>query len=70
MFLFNIKKWSAEAKVKFSLFLALILTILILFFSFYIDLFVNKILGNEKETQTKSNQIDSIKDFFKANIKI
>ncbi len=69
MFLFNVKKWSADTKVKFSLFLALILTILILFFSFYIDLFVNKILGNEKEVETTSSIINSVKDFFKANIK-
>ena len=69
MSLFNIKKWPEERRKKFSIFLALILTVLVLFFSFYLDALINKITEREAVTSEKSNVIDSIKDFLKANIK-
>ena len=69
MSLFNVKKRPEERKKKFSIFLALVLTVLVLIFSFYLDSLVNKITGREDDSSVKINVADSIKDFFKANIK-
>ncbi|MDD4803694.1 MAG: hypothetical protein PHN69_00790 [Candidatus Pacebacteria bacterium] len=61
----KIKNWSEKNKDRIVLFLALFLTILILFLSFGLNILINKYSEESAQITNKENFINLIKDVLK-----